>query len=78
MNFARRRLNERAPRTFECLRVAAADHDAHAFFQKLSRRFETDAAACAGNDRRPALDAEVHVFSFGSRCTRLMSAPACG
>src|SRR5205085_10575016 len=53
------------------------DHDAHAFFEKLTRRLAPDAAAAAGYDCRSAFDAEIHVFSVYSTFTpaaRTMSA----
>jgi len=42
------------------LRIAPADRHPYAFFQKLPRRLPADAAACAGHDRRAALDAQIH------------------
>ncbi len=40
--------------------VAAGDQHAHALFQKLARRFKTDSATAASDNRAAALDPKIH------------------
>ena len=60
VNFAARRRGELGAGALYRFRVAAADRDAHALLEKLARGLPPYAAAAAGDDRRPALDAEIH------------------
>jgi hypothetical protein len=46
---------------FKLLLIAPGDQDAHAFFQKLPRGLESDAAAAAGYDRTAAFDSQIHL-----------------
>ena len=60
MNFAAGRFHQLLAGALQRLRIAPADRHPYALFQKLPRRLPADAAACAGHDRRAALDAQIH------------------
>lgn len=60
VNLTARLPGQFSARALQAFGIAAADHHPHALFQKLARRFAADAAARAGDNGSPALDAQIH------------------
>ena len=60
MNLAAGLLRQLVARLVELAGVAAGDQHAHAFLEEEPRGLVADAAAAAGDDCAPPLDAQIH------------------